>query len=148
MAFTTLTAGDRLLMADGMNVRPKIPKSGYTPQVGDVVTEDTATEDGVDLIAATEQFYGMVMSLNSWTTNETTRPISVYEFASGVVVILAYTGTVNKGDKVTFSSNTHDTLLGRTKVLTDNTNGDARSRVVAVDAGTQYGTGYCAVEFL
>src|SRR5438132_13485342 len=104
MAFATLTAGDRLLMADGMNCRPKIPKSGYTPQVGDVVTEDTATEDGVDLIAATEQFYGMVYSLNSWSSNDTTRPISVIEFASGVTVTLAYTGTLDTGDKVPFST--------------------------------------------
>lgn len=148
MAFVTLTAGDRLLLADGMNVRPKIPKSGYTPQVGDIVTEDTATEDGVDLIAVDEQFYGMVMSLNSWDSSNTTRPISVYVFQSGAVVILPYTGTVNKGDHVEFSSNTRDVAVARTKVKQDNTNGDLRSRVVAIDTGTQYGTGFLALEFL
>jgi hypothetical protein len=148
MAFTTLTAGDRLLKET--NVRPKIPKSGYTPAVGDLVTMTGSGEaqDGVDLAAAAEALYGLVYSLNSWDSSNTTRPISVFVFESGTAVTLPYTGTVNIGDKVEFNNNTHDSILDRTVINADNGNGDTRSKVAAVDAGTQFGTGYAVVEFL
>lgn len=145
MAFTSTIAGDRYLLPATGNVKPKVPKSGYTPVRGDLVILDTSIQNGVDILTTDENPYGMVENINTWTSSATTRPISVAEFYPGCEVTFNYTGTVNKGDKVEFSSATRDTLLGRTKVKTDNTNGVGA--VVAVDAETFYGTGYCVVRF-
>lgn len=143
MAFTSVIAGDRYLRDD--NVKPKVPKSGYTPAVGDLVILDTSIAEGVDLITTNEPPYGIVESLNSWTSAATTRPISVAEFVSGTEIELPYTGTVALGDKVAFS-NTHGTTLDRTRVLTDNTNGVGN--VIAKDANVPHGIGHCVVRFL
>lgn len=137
MAFTTLRAGDRYIL--GWNVVPKVPKSGYTPVVGDLVILDTSVANGVDLIAANEAPYGIIESVNN--SNGT---VSVAEFVSGTYIELPYTGSVSLGDKVEVGS-THGTTLDRTTVQTDNTNG--AGNIVAKDADAPHGTGHCVVRF-
>lgn len=145
MAFTSTIAGDRYILPESGNVKPKVPKSGYTPVRGDLVILDTSIAEGVDILTTDENPYGMVENINTWTSAAVTRPISVAEFYPGCEVEFNYTGTVALGDKVEFSSATRDTILGRTKVKADNTNGVGS--VIAVDASAPHGTGYCVVRF-
>lgn len=139
MAFTMPMQGDKF---NERHMVLKQAKSGYTAAAGDVVVGDTTLPNCVDLIAADEALYGMVMSLNGRTDSST---LSVQEFTPGTYCGFAYTGSVAVGDKVEFSSATQDTVLGRTKVKTDNTNGSGI--VTAIDTDTPWGTGYCLVRF-
>jgi hypothetical protein len=138
MAFTTLVAGDRYLL--GWNVVPKVPKSGYTAAVGDLVIIDSSIANGVDVIAANENPYAIVESINN-----SNGVLSVAEFVSGTYIELPYTGSVALGDKIEFGSATHGTTLDRTTIQTDNSNGVGT--VVAVDASAPHGTGHAVVRF-
>lgn len=140
MAFTTVTAGDRYIKPESGNIVPKKPKSGYTAVVGDLVILDSTVADGVDLIAAAENPYGIVESINN-----SNGVLSVAEFYGGCTIELPYTGSVAKGDKIEFGSATQGTTLARTTVQTDNSNGVGY--VVAVDAEVPHGTGHCVVRF-
>lgn len=120
----------------------KQAKSGYTPVVGDLVIFDATVAHGVDLIAADEVTVGLIISLNNMTDGT---KLSVQELTPGSYIVLPYTGTVAKGDKVEFSSATHGTTIDRTQVKTDNTNGGGY--VTAIDADTAAGTGHCIVRF-
>jgi hypothetical protein len=139
MAFTSTVAGDRYLLPEVGNIKPKRPKSGYTAAVGDLVILDTSLANGVDLITTDENPYGIVESINN-----SNGILSVAEFMSGCEIELPYSGSVALGDKVEFST-THGTTLDRTTVKTDNSNGVGV--VVAVDTATPHGTGHCVVRF-
>lgn len=139
MAFTSTVAGDRYLLPEVGNIKPKRPKSGYTAAVGDLVILDTSIAMGVDIITTDENPYGIIESINN-----SNGILSVAEFVAGAEIELPYTGTVNKGDKIEFST-THGTTLDRTTVKTDNSNGVGV--VVAIDAETPHGTGHCVVRF-
>lgn len=120
----------------------KQAKSGYTAVVGDLVISDATVAHGVDLIAADEATYGLVISLNNRTDGTM---LSVQELTPGSYIVLPYTGSLAKGDKVEFSSATHGTTIDRTQVKVDNSNGNGY--VTAVDADTAAGTGHAIVRF-
>jgi hypothetical protein len=141
MAFTTTVAGDRYILPEVGNVKPKRPKSGYTAVVGDLVILDTSIADGVDLIATDENPYGIVESINN-----SNGMLSVAEFVAGCSIELPYSGSVALGDKIEGpASIAQGTTLLRTTVRTDNSNGVGT--VVAKDADTPHGTGHCVVRF-
>lgn len=141
MAWSMPVQGDKF---NEYHMVRKQAKAAYAASalVGDLVIADSSLPNCVDLIAADEAIYGIVMSLNQKTDGSN---LSVQELTPGSYVILPYTGTVAIGDKVEFSSATQDTVLLRTKVKTDNTNGSGY--VTAIDADTSAGTGYCCVRF-
>ena len=139
MAFTSTVAGDRYVLPEVGNIKPKKPKSGYTAVVGDLVILDTSIANGVDLITTNENPYGIVESINN-----SNGILSVAEFVAGAEIELPYTGSVALGDKVEFGTS-HGTTLDRTTVQTDNSNGVGA--VVAVDASAPHGTGHCVVRF-
>jgi hypothetical protein len=140
MAFTTVRAGDRYILPDDGNIKPKKPKAGWTALVGDLVIQDTSVASGVDEITTAENPYGIVESVNN--DNGT---LSVAEFYPGAEIELPTTGAVALGDKIEFGSATHGTTLDRTTVQADNTNGTGI--VIAVDADTPHGTGHAVVRF-
>jgi len=141
MAFTRTVAGDRYILPEVGNIKPKQPKSGYTAVVGDLVILDTSIANGVDLVTTNENPYGIVESINN-----TNGILSVAEFVAGAEIELPYTGTVAKGDKIEFAAaGVHGTTLDRTQIQTDNSNGVGV--VVAVDAETPHGTGHAVVRF-
>lgn len=141
MAFNSTTAGDRYILPEPGNVKPKKPKSGYTAVVGDLVIQDTTVADGVDLIATDEPPYGIVESVNN--ANGT---LSVAEFYPGCTIELPYSGAMALGDKIEGPAViAQGTTLLRTTVRTDNTNGVGV--VIAKDANSPHGTGHIVVRF-
>lgn len=150
MAFLSNIAGDRYIAPERGNVKAKVPNTAYTPAVGDLVTIVAAgINNNVALISGIVAIVGIVENISGWSSAFPLRPISVAEFFPGAEIELAYTGAVAIGDKVVFSTNIKDTVLGtlpgRTKVLTDNTNGVGA--IIAKDAGAPHGTGFCVVRF-
>ncbi len=144
MAFTTLIAGDRYNL--GWNVVPKIAKSGYTPTVGDLVVIDTSAANRVDVIATTEGPYGIVESLNGYSSTNLLAPISVVELVPGTYLELPYLTAVTLGQHAVFDTGvTHGATLDRTKIGSDATNGTGT--IVAKDADAPHGTGHCVVFF-
>lgn len=140
MAFNLPAAGDKYRL--GFNCHLKQPKSGYTPHKGDLVIQDTSLPNCVDHIADNEAPYGIVEVVNGDGS------LSVHEFVPGTYIELPYTGSAPVlGHKVagTATSTTHGTLLDRSSVDDDNTNG--AGAVVAVDSDAPHGTGYCVVRF-
>ena len=140
MAFTIRSTGDNYVQLEAFNLKTKIPKAGYTPAVGDLVILDTSIANGVDLIAANENPYGIVEASASGVC-------TVAELVGGATIELPYSGSVALGDKVEGdgSAATHGTSLDRSPVRTDNTNGVGV--VIAVDADSPHGTGHCVVRF-
>lgn len=147
MAFNVTTLGDYFNL--GWNVKPKVPKSGYTPAVGHLVIQDTSIANGVDLIAADENPYGIVISVDSWSAAAPTSPISVAELLPGTEIMLPTTGTVNKGDKIEGNGTAlaqMGTGQSRTPVRADNANGVGQ--VIGSGAGeSPAGANTCVVRF-
>ena len=139
MAFTSLRGGDRYQL--GWNTLPKVPKSGYTPVVGDLVVLDTSVANGIDVIASTEGPAGIVESVNN--SNGT---YSVTMLVPGTTIELPYLTSVTLGQKAVFDTGTtHGTSLDRTKIGSDATNGTGI--IIAKDADAPHGTGHCVVQF-
>lgn len=138
MSVSLTTCGDNFHR--GWNEFLVTPIGGYTAAVGDLIVYETGSANAVDLIAGNEAIAGIVDSINS-----NSGVLTICELVAGCRIELPYTGTVNIGDKVKFSSATHGTAVDRTQVQTDNTNGTGL--VLAVDAGAPHGTGHCVVRF-
>jgi uncharacterized protein YkvS len=138
MSFILTSTGDNFHR--GWNTVGKKPLSTYTPVVGDLVAVDTTLANGVDIVAGTEAIWGIVESVNN--NNGT---LSVTYMVTGCTIELPYHTSVSLGDKVKFYSATQPAALPRTVVQTDNSNGVGT--VIAVDADSPHGTGYCVVLF-
>jgi len=146
MAFLSYISGDSFIAPERGNVHPKVPKTGYTPRVGDLVTLDASIANGVDLIAGNEATYGIVENINGWSAALPLRPISVAQLLPGMTLELNFTGALAKGEKIIFSSATPDAILGRTVVATGSTT-NGNGYVVATGTETKRGAGYAVVEF-
>ena len=132
MAFTTFVGGDYYNL--GWNMKAKVPKSGYTPAVGHLVILDSSIANGVDIITTNENPYGLVVSIDSWSSTNTTSPITVAELVPGTEIVLPTTGSIAKGDKIEYGGTALSTgVVPRTVVQTDNSNGVGV--VVAAGAG-------------
>lgn len=136
MAFLSIIAGDTANVAQWTVTYQ--PKSGYTPVRGDLVILDSTIAVGVDLIAANENPMGIVLKHENGIT-------TVWKFRTGDRVVLPYSGSVAKGDKVEGDGGAHQATIDRSTVRTDNSNGVGF--VVAVDTETAPGVGFCVVEF-
>lgn len=145
MAFTSFIAGDHFNHGD--NVYTKVPKSGYTPAIGHLVVLDASIANGVDLIAANEAIYGIVVAFGTWSASNTGGTISVAKFTPGSRIVLPTTGVIAKGDKVEYGGTALSTgVVPRTVVQADNTNGNGF--VVAAGAGeSPAGADTAVVEF-
>lgn len=144
MAFVTFTTGDRFNL--GWNCKPKVCKSGYTPVPGHLVILDASIANGVDIIAANENPYGIIISIGNWSATNPTAPITVAEFVPGTEIVLPINGAVAKGDKIEYGGTALGTTPPRTVIQTDNTNGVGV--VIATGAGeSPAGAGTCVVRF-
>lgn len=106
------------------------PKSGWSdPAVGNLVIWDGGGNMHVDECAADENPVGQIIAMNPAKT-----VLTIELFCAGMVAVLPYSGTVNRGDKVE-ADGTAD-AQGQGKVKSDNTNGSGR--VLAKDRVTGY----------
>lgn len=137
MSYKVPTVGDNYHR--GWNSYRAQPINGYTPAVGDLVQFETGGANQVDLIAGIEAITAIVDFVAPDASY-----VTITELVAGSRIELPYSGTVNRGDKVKFQG-ASDTVLGRTTVQTDNSNGTGF--VLAVDADAPHGTGYCVVRF-
>ncbi len=102
-----------------------VPKSGWTdPAVGNLVIWDTTGNMAVDECVADENPIGQLIAVNPAKT-----VLTVELFAGGMVIVLPYSGTPARGDKIEADGTVNTNNEG--KVRTDNTNGVGK--VVAVD---------------
>lgn len=141
MAVTTFAIGDDFFRDE--NGKTKVPKSGYTPAVGDAVVVDISVANGADLAAADENPYGLV----TWVASDATY-FTVHEFIPGTTCVFPISGTVNLGDKIECTGSKAAVGTGgpsRSIVRTDNGNGIGS--VIGTGASSPAGTGTCVVRF-
>lgn len=149
MAFVGSIAGDRYIYPHRGNVFPKVPKSGYTAAVGDLVTLDASIASGVDLIAGTEVSHGIVEVINADGT------LSVVMLLPGTEIELPVQATavaagVALGTTVKFSSNTRPAagMVQRTRVQVGASGSEGIGFVVAVDADCPHGLGHLTLRIV
>lgn len=119
----------------------KVADNTYTsPAVGDLVALSTAAGNAVSGPADEVLPYGIVESINQGNGI-----LTVVELLPGSTIVLPYSGSVSLGDAIECTGSTQGTLLARTIVGTENVGGVGK--IIAIDADTPYGTGYCVVRF-
>lgn len=117
MALTSTRSADFPILADGQNVVPGVPKSGYTAAQGHLVKREFAQNDEWDLCANTEVPAGLVLATPGNGT------ISIAELKDGVTLILQHDGSIVAAD------------LGKTVTATATALGTTISRTVVQDGG-------------
>lgn len=139
MSFTIRSVGDNYHR--GSNLVTKVADAGYTtPAVGDLVALGTTTGNSVVGPGDEVLPYGIVESVNN-----TNGYLTVAEFVQGCTIELPYSSTVSLGDAVEITSATQGTLVLRSTIGTENTAGVGN--IIAKDADSPHGTGYCVVRF-
>ncbi len=141
MSLTTFSIGDDFVRDE--NGMTKVPKSGYTPAVGDAVVYDSSLSNCVDLAAADENPAGIIDWVNPGATICTVR-----EFVPGTTCIFPISGTVNLGDKIECTGS--KAAVGtngpsRSIIRTDASNGIGF--VIGTGATSPAGTGTAVVRF-
>lgn len=122
MAFTLnlRTTGDYFLL--DYNEVPGRPKSGWTPQEGELVHRENAANNEFDVCAVDQTAEGIVIS-----TNGATGTIGVALFVPGTTIVLPFDTAPTRGDNVIVSAGGMKVVgtanFSRTQVKTDNTNG-------------------------
>jgi hypothetical protein len=134
-----ILAGDRYNR--GWNMVPKVPKSGYTPAVGDLVVVDTSLANGVDLIASTEAPYGIVEVVGADGV------LTVAELVPGTYTELPTASDPSLGNHVKFSSNTRPASTSVQRTVVVGHASDGGGTVVAIGTDCPHGAGHCVVRW-
>jgi hypothetical protein len=99
------------------------------PAIGNLVTWDTSANMAVDECAADETPIGRVIAVNPAKT-----VVTVELFAGGMVAVLPYSGTPDRGDAIEADGTTNSDGVG--KVRADNFSGTGT--IIAKDRASGY----------